>query len=125
MTPKASDFETFRKGARQAPRMEEVAMKATLSHAEWSRVQNGFKPRDMDDKWRIGFHDPNLEFYRSWTHTLVFKLHIDTRDDAVHCGPLFAARDVDWYQPNPDRDEATVVRKVMQWTLGLEGFADG
>ncbi len=116
-------FAAYREKAKTAAHMEEIAFSETLSAEEWGQAQTGFRPRDMDDKWRIGFHAPFLEFYRSWTSTLVFKLKVNAQGDVVTLGPLYAARDVDWYAPHADWDEVSMVKKVMLWTLGLQRFA--
>lgn len=116
------DFAAYREKAKTAARMEEIPFPASLTAQEWEQAQNGFRPRDMDDKWRVGFHAPFLEFYRSWTGTLVFKLKVDVQQDHVVLGPLYAARDVDWYNPHPDWEEVNLVKNVMEWTLGLKGF---
>ena len=123
MTAQDDDFESYRQRAKCAARMEEIPFSSSLSRENWHKARKGFRPRDMDDKWRVGFHDPFLEFYRSWTNTLVYKLKVDESDESVELGPLFAARDVDWYNPHPEWGEVTLVRNVMEWCLGLKGFS--
>lgn len=41
------------------------------------RMQQGYVPRDMDDKWFIYFEAGWLNFHRSWTGHCIYQLKLD------------------------------------------------
>ena len=51
------------------------------SPGEMARIQQGFVPRDMDDRWFIFFEDHWLNIYRSWTGFQVFALRFEMVGD--------------------------------------------
>lgn len=112
-------FATYRERAKHPAQMEEVPLSIAIPSEDWDRIKRGRDAKEMEDRWVIGYAVPFLEFYRSWTDTLVFKLAIETQSDGVMAGPLFAARVEDWYRPQPPDKEVEMVRKVLEYSFGF------
>jgi hypothetical protein len=43
------------------------------SPAEWTRIQTGFRARDMEDRWNAVVRETRLSLYRSWTGFGIFE----------------------------------------------------
>ena len=113
-------FATYRETAKRAAEMEELAFSLTLTPEEWQRCKAGVWPRDMDDRWVVGFAAPFLEMYRSWTRTLLFKLKVTVSDEGAVAGPLYAARGTDGYrQPSPEV-ERRLVTSIVKFQLQID-----
>jgi hypothetical protein len=51
---------------------------AVFNAEEYARVQEGFIPEVMEDKWFIFYEEPHLFFYRSWTGEPVYRIKLTT-----------------------------------------------
>ena len=58
-----------------------LAYKQHFSKDEFEKIQAGFHPCDMDDKWFIRFEEPYLWFHRSWTGQSIFRVEITSDAD--------------------------------------------
>ena len=56
---------------------EKLGYEKFFSDADAEKLLNGYKPRDMDDKWFVYSEDGWIYFVRSWTGNHIFglKLH--------------------------------------------------
>lgn len=56
------------------PKLVYVDLKLTQEHFE--KLQVGFMPRNMDDRWFVYFENDWIYFHRSWTGYEIFKAQI-------------------------------------------------
>ena len=52
--------------------------------SEAKKILDGFKPRDMDDKWFIYAEEGWVYFIRSWSGKYIFGLKLDGSPAGVH-----------------------------------------
>lgn len=53
------------------------AFQASFSDAEMARIEQGFIPSRMEEKWFIFYDAPYLFFHRSWTGLPVYRLKFE------------------------------------------------
>ena len=63
---------------------------ATFSDEEYEKLQKGFKPRAMEEKWAVSFEEPYLHFRRSWTGLHVYRVKL------TRAGPTIAVEEALW-----------------------------
>ena len=66
----------------------------TLSREELERVQAGFVPREMEDKWFIYYEAPYLYLHRSWTGQPVYRVKLVARNDGAFVEEALISKDV-------------------------------
>jgi hypothetical protein len=54
----------------------QIPFERTFTDGEFQRLQLGFAPESMDDRWFIFLEDDWLHFARSWTGFCVFKIRL-------------------------------------------------
>jgi len=47
-----------------------------FSLTDMQKILKGYKAESMDDKWNIIYNNDYIMFQRSWTTTVVYKLHL-------------------------------------------------
>lgn len=70
-----------------------------FSDAEFVKLKEGYKSKDMDTKWNLYFDNGDYILERSWTKTPVFKLVINDKE-AVAAYTKFPKESDDWERFN-------------------------
>ena len=83
-----------------------VEIELFLSDAQYLKLIQGFRPRDMDDKWFVYYEADWVYFHRSWTGFGVFKAKLNKVQDGYFIQEL-------WVESNHEKftiqnDEAAV-----------------
>jgi len=86
----------------------------TLSPAQMERVQFGYKPLAMEDKWFIYWGEPWLHFHRSWTGNEVFRVRFEEHPEGWQAIETWANRDPEQYEWGGDEHDACLVL----WLIG-------
>lgn len=91
-----------------------LPLTGSYSLEEYERLQRGFVPRDMDDRWFIVEEGGTLSFHRSWTGLCVFQVRIEPMADRFQIVDARVNRAVGgidvWY-------EARLVRFLIEYVL--------
>ena len=54
-----------------------ISIEANYSEEEMNQIKEGFKPKEMEDKWFIYFDKPWLYLHRSWTGYCIYMVKIE------------------------------------------------
>ncbi|MEI2609310.1 MAG: hypothetical protein V9G20_11840 [Candidatus Promineifilaceae bacterium] len=100
----------------------ELEVDGTYTAEEFAAIQQGFIPRDMDDKWFLYFADGWLNFHRSWTGTCVFRLNIEPENDTFRATIALANRDPEQYRFQSDKFDVETMAFLIDRLL-LNRFA--
>ena len=74
---------------------EKLGYEKFFSDADAEKLLNGYKPRDMDDKWFVYSEDGWIYFVRSWTGNHIFGLKL-------HPTAVGGAKVIEsWFNSNP------------------------
>jgi O-acetyl-ADP-ribose deacetylase (regulator of RNase III) len=52
----------------------ELHIRRVYSHAEMTRIRQGLRPQEMEDKWFIVWNGETLDFHRSWTGLHIYRV---------------------------------------------------
>ena len=100
----------------------ELEVDGTYTAKEFVAIQQGFIPRDMDDKWFLYFADGWLNFHRSWTGTCVYRLNIEPENDTFRATIAQANRDPQQYRTQSDKFDVETMAFLIDRLL-LNRFA--
>ncbi|MCL4868633.1 MAG: hypothetical protein KJ063_06690 [Anaerolineae bacterium] len=89
---------------------------------EFTAIQQGFIPQDMDDKWFLYFADGWLNFHRSWTGSCVFRLKIEPENDYFRATTALVNRDPEQYRFQSDKFDIETIAFLIDRLL-LNRFA--
>lgn len=85
---------------------EEALLNRVLSDMEYRALKQGFKPRDMDDRWFLYVQDDWLYLHRSWTGHCIFKVKVEYIHDNYTLSTLHLNRNPQQYKStNADTDK--------------------
>src|SRR5690348_3046619 len=70
----------------------------TLTTEEYQRIQQGYIPSGMDDKWFIYFEDGWLNFHRSWTGNCMYRLRFEPSVSGYEVVEAWVNRNPDQYK---------------------------
>lgn len=92
-----------------------VEWDAVLEPWELRRVKLGLLPQEMEDKWLLVWHAPDLRAIRSWTGYEVFRIRLGERPDGTaRWTTLLASREASQYtNTDPNEDLATASRLLQ------------
>ncbi len=54
-----------------------------ITDREWSILQKGHIPKDMDDRWFFYTEEDKVYFHRSWTGICIYIIKIETEADGT------------------------------------------
>ena len=95
-----------------------LAFQRIFTPPEYRRLQKGFRPREMEDKWFIYFEDNWLNFHRSWTGFCIFRLRLEPDGEGYRVAEAWASRDAAQYTNNaPEQDHRTINQLVDRFLL--------
>ena len=81
----------------------------TFSADDYAKLQRGFIPRVMEEKWFIYFEDGWLRFHRSWTGFCIFQLRLERSGNGYRVAEAWANRDRGQYGGTDEADEVALV----------------
>lgn len=132
-TPPATDatsyyFGSAREGAAPATRgdlkttllpaqRQAINLESAYAASEFTRLQHGHIPYDMDDKWFAFFEEPWLYLHRSWTGFCVYQVRFKRTRDGVRSVESFVNRDPHQYRETDD------TRDLLFLKFLLDGYA--
>src|SRR5690242_14431546 len=102
---RASDWRTS-----PPARMRPLDFELVLDPARAERLLLGTVPKEMEDKWFVYADDGHVNFHRSWTGNLVFRLTIERAADGVR---LTAAQVND--DPAQYTGDDTEAKQLLGW----------
>jgi hypothetical protein len=91
---------------------------AVFSPQQGERMQRGFTPRDMDDKWLVALEDGWLVFYRSWSGTGIYGLRLEHSASGTKVVDGWVSRDVEYYHSPGVEQEATTILALIRNLFG-------
>jgi hypothetical protein len=100
----------------------ELEVDGTYTADEFAAIQQGFIPRDMDDKWFLYFADGWLNFHRSWTGTCIYRLNLMPENDTFRATIAQANRDPEQYRFQSDQYDVETMAFLIDRLL-LNRFA--
>ncbi len=86
----------------------------TLSPAQMERVQFGYRPLAMEDKWFIYWEEPWLHFHRSWTGKKIFRIRFEEHPEGWTAAEAWVNRDPEQYEGMGAEYEAS----LLLWMIG-------
>jgi hypothetical protein len=102
MNPTAtrSDWET----ESLSEKRERVEVRRRYSLFDWERIQMGFLPMEMEDKWFIYAENYSVRFHRSWTGICIYTAEFEPCETGVNLVEAWVCRDPELYSET-DLDE--------------------
>jgi hypothetical protein len=98
-------------------RRAQVPFKRAFSAEEYERVQAGFLPREMEDKWFIFLEGDWLYFHRSWTGICIYAVRLLPIDDGHRVSEAWANRDPAEYRVTDDAYDVDLLRFLVDSVL--------
>jgi hypothetical protein len=93
-----------------------IALERTYSSEEFARLQEGYIPREMEDKWFSFYEEPWLYLHRSWTGYCVYQARFELTASGARPVEMLANRDPQQYRGTDERD-------ALLLGLLLDGYA--
>jgi len=94
---------------------------AKFTAEEFARLKKGSVPESMDDKWSIRWQEPHLDFHRSWTGEVVYRITLmETPDGGETSESLLARQRLEHVGPNTDYEARLLDFLVATLLLGQE-----
>lgn len=112
---------------------EKTPWSLTISASQLCGLVNGFKPREMEDKWFIcseGVVEEGqvllVSFYRSWTGHQIFTLEVEIgkKEEGGKARALVWEKSEDMVGEQDFEGAKEGVREVCRWILGVDLGAD-
>jgi hypothetical protein len=100
-----------------AARMRPLDFELVLDPARAERLLHGTVPREMEDKWFVYAEGDHLNFHRSWTGHLVFRLTVERAADGVRLSDAQVNDD-----PAQYTGDDTEAKQLLGWLV--EHLAD-
>jgi hypothetical protein len=94
-----------------------INLDRTYAAAEFTRLQQGHVPLDMDDRWFVFYEEPWLYLHRSWTGFCVYQVRFEPTTDEVRCAESLVNRESRQYRMTDDD------RDVLFLKFLLDGYA--
>jgi len=94
---------------------------ARFTVEEFARLQKGSVPESMDDKWSIRWKKPHLDFHRSWTGEIVYRITLKATSEGGEASEALLARHrLAHVGPNTDYEAQLLDFLVSTLLLGQE-----
>lgn len=96
-----------------------LAFTRTYSPAEYQRLQMGFIPDEMEDKWFIYMEKDWLYFHRSWTGICIYQVCLKRAKGGYEVIETWVNRDPEQYTNADDqRDIASLNLLIDRFLIG-------
>lgn len=98
---------------------KKLAFTRTFSSTEYQRLQVGFIPDEMEDKWFIYMEKDWLYFHRSWTGICIYQIRLKRTKGKYEVIETWVNRDPEQYTNTDDqRDIASLNLLIDRFLIG-------
>ncbi len=98
----------------------ELPFSRCFSADEIRRLSHGLIPLRMEDKWFGILRSDSLDFYRSWTGYLIYRLAVHESGDGIDAGPLVINNDPKQYIRRGDHFDLEMVERLIDRMLSAK-----
>ena len=84
-----------------------------FSHSAGQRMELGFVPEDMEDRWFIFNENDWLYFHRSWTGTCIFGVRLEKDDKTVHIKEAWANGNTAEYRSPGAKEDCETIKHLI------------
>ena len=105
---------------RREPMPEEsttVSFHHEFSHEDYEKLQYGFIPEQMEDKWFIYFEDNKLYCHRSWTGFCLYIVEYEVSENSSQIVKITTNRDREQYTETDDNWDCQFVVYLINLLL--------
>ena len=93
-----------------------------LACDEYSKIQSGLIPHQMEDRWFIYFDKGKLYCHRSWTGCCIYVAHFHSKDEKHILTRIDVNNNKDEYEPKSDFCELKNFNNLVE--LIIEGYTE-
>jgi hypothetical protein len=97
--------------------MDPIPYRASFSATEYTAIQRGFVPEEMEDKWFLFFEDDVLYLHRSWSGHCVYRVAFQSLGDAWEVREANVSADQQHYRRGPADYEVRLVDFLIRALL--------
>jgi len=101
-------------------KQEQAEVNLEFTREEFEVIRRGFIPRDMGERWFIYWDGQYLNFHRSWTGNLIYRLRLVEEDDKVVGTELIIERDENIFKYSTVEKEIEMVETLVKSILLLQ-----
>lgn len=92
-------------------------LEANFTAEDFLKIKEGYVPEEMEDKWFIYFANGWLNFHRSWTGFLIYKLQILPKKIGFSVTDSWVNRDYEQYQNTDINKDRELVMDIINHLL--------
>jgi hypothetical protein len=96
-------------------RRARLVLERTFDAAEWSAIEQGVVPEEMEDKWFVFEKEGWLFFHRSWTGYCVYQVRVEGTPLGRKIAEAWANRDPEQYKETDDAYDA----RLLSWLIDV------
>lgn len=86
-----------------------IRLGVTFAPFESWLIARGFRPTEMEEKWRIHLDGDRLRFRRSWTGNLIYDAEARWEGERLHLGAVLVNRDPEQYGQTDDAQDRRIL----------------
>lgn len=94
----------------------------TFSVVEFTRLQQGLVPEEMEDKWFVVWHVDALWLHRGWTGFCIYRVSFAVEGDEVKITEVIVNREPEQYIGS-DKDDPSRLGNVLDTVLSYSAPA--
>ena len=94
--------------------MRQLPYERFFYDSEAKKILEGFKPRDMDDKWFIYAQDGWVYFIRSWQGKYIFGLKLDGSPAGVRITNCWVNANKEEYNSQSQEAEIALINNIIE-----------
>ena len=94
-----------------------VPLQRTFTKAEFARINKGFAPQSMDDRWFIFFEKGWLYFHRSWTGRCIFQIRFKPQKHCYAIADAWAKQDLNRYEDSNVNNKGRLISNLIDHVL--------
>ena len=98
-------------------RHSSFSLDRTFSAEQIKKIQHGYVPEEMEDKWFIYWEKDTLSFHRSWTGYCVYIVHFTPEGDGYKMVQAEANREPEQYTETSDARDAAMISYLIDLLL--------
>lgn len=81
------------------------------------KIQEGYLPESMEDKWFIFYQDNWLYFHRSWTGYCIYKVKLKITDEGADIDEAWVTRDTEQYRNKVSDEDIIIILSLIESKL--------
>ena len=94
---------------------DKIDLRLTFTNSDFEKIRQGFKPKDMDDRWFIYSEDLWVNFHRSWMGDCIFRVRFDkTADDTYTTVECWVERNEKIYGIKDDNENRRIIEQIIK-----------